>query len=86
MTLAAGRAVVLDAVFLRPEERQAAEAVGAKAGAAFHGVWLEAPEPVMSARLDARMGDASDADRRVLAEQLARDPGAVTWKRVDASA
>jgi aminoglycoside phosphotransferase family enzyme/predicted kinase len=86
VALGAGRPVVLDAVFLKPEERQAAEAVGAAAGVAFHGVWLEAPEPVMTARLDARMGDASDADRRVLAEQLARDPGAITWKRVDASA
>jgi aminoglycoside phosphotransferase family enzyme/predicted kinase len=85
VALGAGRPVVLDAVFLKPEERQAAETVGAEAGVAFHGVWLEAPEAVMSARLDARMGDASDADRRVLAEQLARDPGAITWKRVDAS-
>jgi aminoglycoside phosphotransferase family enzyme/predicted kinase len=85
VALGAGQPVVLDAVFLRPEERQAAEAAGAQARAPFHGIWLEAPEPVMTARLDARMGDASDADRRVLAEQLARDPGAIDWKRVDGS-
>ena len=29
--------------------------------------------------------DASDADARVLDLQLTRDPGAVTWTRVDAA-
>ena len=85
LALAGGRPVILDAVFLKPEEREAAQAVASQAGVAFRGVWLEAPTPVLTARLDARVGDASDADARVLEEQLTRDPGPMTWQRLDAS-
>jgi predicted kinase len=85
LVLKAGRPVILDAVFLKPEERAAAEAAAVAAVVPFHGVWLEAPPEVMTARLQARVGDASDADVMVLREQLQRGPGAVTWKRVDAS-
>ncbi len=86
IALGAGCAVVLDAVFLRPQERAAAETLARACGAAFEGVWLEAPAPVMAARIQARTGDASDADRRVLEEQLARDPGAITWRKVASDA
>ena len=80
LILAAGRAVVLDAVFLRPEERAAAEDLARRAGVPFDGVWLQASPQVMAARIEARVGDASDAHRRVLDEQLARDPGPITWR------
>ncbi len=80
LVLAAGRAVVLDAVFLRPEEREAAEGVAREAGVAFEGLWLQAPLEVMAQRLAARTGDASDADAAVLEDQLKRDPGAIGWK------
>ena len=73
--LAAGRCVVLDAVFLRPEERAAAAACARAAGAPFAGEWLTAPPQVLHARVEARRGDASDANARVLAGQLAQDPG-----------
>jgi hypothetical protein len=36
----------------------------------------------MKQRLAARTGDASDADVRVLEQQLTRDPGEIGWKRV----
>jgi aminoglycoside phosphotransferase family enzyme/predicted kinase len=85
VALAAGRPVVLDAVFLKPEERAAAEAVGAAVGVAFDGQWLEAPAEVMAQRVAARTGDASDAGVEVLNEQLERDPGPMSWRRVDAS-
>jgi len=39
----------------------------------------------MLARLDTRQGDASDADRAVLERQLLADPGAMAWRRIDAS-
>jgi predicted kinase len=52
---------------------------------AFTGYWLEAPRAVLAARLDARVGDASDADARVLEQQLQRDPGQIGWTRVDAA-
>jgi aminoglycoside phosphotransferase family enzyme/predicted kinase len=85
LVLNAGRPVVLDAVFLKPEERTAAEGLAAKAEVPFHGVWLQAPASVMAERIMRRAGDASDADVEVLEAQLQRDPGTVTWKRVDAS-
>jgi aminoglycoside phosphotransferase family enzyme/predicted kinase len=80
LVLEAGRAAVLDAVFLKPEEREAAEAA---AGAApFQGVWLDVSPEVMASRISSRTGDASDADVRVLEQQLKRDPGPITWKRI----
>ena len=85
LALRAGRAAILDAVFLRPEEREAAQALARESGVPFAGFWLEAPEAVLTARLDARTGDASDADARILEQQLQRDPGAMTWKRVDST-
>ncbi len=79
LVLNAGRPAVLDAVFIKPEERAAAEAAAHDAGVTFEGVWLEAPKDVLTARLDARTGDASDADATVLEQQLQRDPGEITW-------
>jgi aminoglycoside phosphotransferase family enzyme/predicted kinase len=83
--LGAGRAVVLDATFLRPEQRARAEAVARTAGAPFHGLWLEAPPAVLEARVSGRRGDASDADLAVLRAQLARDPGSMSWTPIDAA-
>jgi len=81
LALQAGRAVVLDAVFLRPDERDAAQALARERGVAFEGVWLDVPPEVMRARVEARAGDASDADAAVLDEQLTRDPGEIRWTR-----
>jgi aminoglycoside phosphotransferase family enzyme/predicted kinase len=80
--LKAGRAVILDAVFLRREERDAAAALGAEMGVPFHGAWLELAPEVMRARVVARTGDASDADEKVLEAQLLQDPGLMEWKTV----
>lgn len=82
--LRAGRAVVLDAVFMRPKERARAEAVAAGCGVRFEGAWLEARPETLRARVGARQNDASDADLRVLALQLAQDPGEPGWTRLDA--
>jgi aminoglycoside phosphotransferase family enzyme/predicted kinase len=83
--LAASQAVVLDAVFLRPEERAAAEAVAAESGVPFRGFWLEGRPDDLRDRLAARTADASDAVPAVLDEQLARDPGPIDWDRLDAA-
>jgi len=77
--LDAGRAVVLDAVFLEGAERQAAAAMAAERGVAFEGFWLQGPKALLAGRLAARAGDASDADAQVLEAQLARDPGVIDW-------
>jgi len=79
--LGAGRAVVLDAAFLKPEERDAAEALGRRAGVACEGVWMDVAPEVMRARIAARTGDASDADLAVLERQLAQGVGEVRWAR-----
>jgi predicted kinase len=81
LILRAGQSVVLDAVFLRPEERKAAEALAAELGLRFQGYWMEAPEAVLRARIQGRSGDASDADEAVLTGQLNRDTGPVNWTR-----
>lgn len=79
--LAAGQWVIADAVFARPEERKAVEAVAQYAGVAFHGLWLEAPLEVMTERVTARIGDASDATREVVALQSRYDTGQMGWTR-----
>lgn len=80
--LAGGRCVVLDAVFLKQGERAAAEALARRLDVTFDGVWMQAPPQVMAERIVSRTSDASDADRHVLEEQLARDPGEITWRTV----
>jgi aminoglycoside phosphotransferase family enzyme/predicted kinase len=82
--LHAGQAVIADAVFAREDERQAIEAVAAKAGVPFIGLWLEAPTPALETRLQRRTGDASDADKAVLHRQLTYNLGQITWTKLDA--
>ena len=52
----------------------------------FLGVWLDAPESVLSARAEQRRLDVSDADADVIRRQLVQDTGSITWHRIDASA
>ncbi|KSB91316.1 gluconate kinase [Caulobacter vibrioides] len=83
LVLKAGRSVVVDAVFIKPEQRARAEALATKLDVAFQGVWLEAPADVLRARVAARVNDASDADVAVLESQLVRETGDIDWRRVD---
>jgi len=77
--------VIIDAVSLKPEERQSFAAIAEAAAVPFSGLWLEAPAMTMDQRLQARRHDASDASPEVLAQQLGQDPGPLDWVRVDAS-
>ena len=83
LALKARRSVVLDAVFMKPEERARGEALAKASDVAFQGVWLEAPPEVLRARVAARVNDASDADVAVLESQLSRETGVIDWRRVD---
>jgi len=83
--LAAGHSVVVDAVFAKAEERAAIQAVASELGVRFEGLWLKAPSDTMMQRVGERQGDASDADRAVVAQQLTYDTGEITWRRVDTS-
>ncbi|MBW6400825.1 AAA family ATPase [Roseomonas sp. HJA6] len=82
--VAGGQVVVLDAVFLDPAQRAAAEQVAREAGLPFDGIWLEAPIEVLRARIAARRGDASDATEAVLLRAATADPGTITWHRIAA--
>ena len=84
IALRAGVSVLIDAVALRQDERDAFAAVAAAAEVPFTGLWLEAPEETMLARLEARRDDASDASGEVLRRQLAADRGRLDWIRIDA--
>jgi uncharacterized protein len=83
--LAAGQAVLLDAVHGDPADRDRAEALARTTGVPFDGFWLEAPESVLTERVRGRHGDASDADADVVRRQQRHDPGAIRWHRLDAS-
>ncbi|MDE1145453.1 MAG: AAA family ATPase [Azospirillaceae bacterium] len=86
--LASGCSVVLDAVFARGEDRAMAAAVAADHGARFTGLWLDAPEEVLTERLrlrgQAAQKDASDADIPVLFQQVRQGAGDLSWAVVDA--
>lgn len=82
--LAAGQAVIADAVYARPNERAVIEQIAHDAGVRFDGVWLDAPLAVRIARVTRRRGDASDATEEVARRQESYELGPMTWVRVDA--
>ncbi len=69
--LAAGWPIIVDAAFLRREERAAFRALAAGRGAGFGILATEAPARELRRRLIARSGDASEATVAVLEKQLA---------------
>lgn len=81
--VAAGHPVIADATFMNPAHRTAVQAAAGRAP--FLGIWLQAPLPVLEARVAARHGDASDADLAVLRSAAAHDPGARDWHPVAAA-
>jgi aminoglycoside phosphotransferase family enzyme len=84
--LAAGHAVIADAVYASPAQREALEGMADKVGVPFTGLWLEAPLEVMERRVRCRRRDASDATVEVLRAQLGYPLGKIGWTRLDASA
>ncbi len=84
-TIREGHSAIVDAVFARPGDRQAIERVAADAGVPFVGIWLEAPEPTLVARVEQRRHDASDADAAVIRLQHRTGTGVIRWRRLDAS-
>lgn len=80
------RSVIVDAVFARSPDREAIERTAATANVAFAGIWLDAPESTLVARVERRPADPSDADAGVVRRQLADDLGTITWHHLNASA
>lgn len=71
LALQAGYAVILDAAFLKRDERLRALALAQERGVPLEIIACEAPMQVLRERLLARRGDASEADVNVL-DQLSR--------------
>ena len=85
LVVGGGHAVVADAVFARPADRESVERIAAGARAPFVGLWLDAPASELIARAGRRGLDASDAAADVIRRQLAEDTGRIAWHRIDAS-
>jgi aminoglycoside phosphotransferase family enzyme/predicted kinase len=83
--LRSGHSVIVDAVFARREERDAAAATARESGARFTGLWLAAPAANLRERVARRHGDMSDATVEVLATQLEYALGTIDWQIVDAA-
>jgi hypothetical protein len=84
IVLVAGSGVIVDAVFSTAEERRDIEAAARSAEADFTGLWLNADQATMVARVEGRRGDASDATADVVRDQIARGTGPVGWTCIDA--
>ena len=83
--ITAGYTAIVDAAFLRADERQAIAATAQDQGVPFTGLWLEAPADTLARRIAARRNDASDADLAVLNVQLGLDLGRLDWQCIDAA-
>ncbi|MEQ1691608.1 MAG: AAA family ATPase, partial [Gemmatimonas sp.] len=68
--LGAGHAVIADAVYADPRDREEIAAVARDSGVPFTGFWIEGPREVLAQRLSGRVGDASDATGEVLRHQV----------------
>ena len=84
-TLKAGHAVIADAVYAAPREREDVAAAARDAGVPFVGLWIEGPPEILKRRLSERVSDASDATPAVLERQLGFELGQVDWHRLDGS-
>lgn len=85
MTIQEGHSAIVDAVYARPDDRQAIERVAADVAAPFVGIWLEAPDNTLIARVEQRRNDASDANAAVIQLQHREGTGVIGWHRVEAS-
>ncbi len=83
--LKAGKSVVIDAAFLKPDQRARTESIAHDLGLSFTGLWLNGDEDILIERVAARIGDASDATPDIVRRQLAHGAGVIDWHQVDAS-
>jgi predicted kinase len=83
--LSTGSSVIVDAVHLAAEERDAVARLARAAGARFVGLWLEAPLPDLVRRIEERPKGASDATVDVARLQAGISTGSMDWTAVDAA-
>ncbi|MEM6462596.1 MAG: AAA family ATPase [Pseudomonadota bacterium] len=82
MALAAGHAVIVDAVYSAPHERALVERLATDMGRPFLGLWLEAETETRVERVTKRKKGASDADAAVARRQATSDMGDIDWIRI----
>ncbi len=85
LVLAGGHSVIIDGVYGKTEEREAVEQCALEAGSSFHGIWLDADVETLINRVDARHGDASDADAKVVHHQQSYDLGEIHWTKLNSA-
>ncbi|MDX1731617.1 MAG: AAA family ATPase, partial [Aurantimonas coralicida] len=78
-----GHGVIADATFERAADHSRIAAIARDVGVDFQGLWLDVDPAEMLRRVAARRNDPSDATTAIVRQQLARDPGAVDWERID---
>jgi aminoglycoside phosphotransferase family enzyme/predicted kinase len=83
--IAAGHTAIVDAVFARPEERDALRNAAQAHGVKFYGMFLTAGIATRTARVGARRIDASDANEAVVRVQETFALGPNDWTPIDAS-
>ncbi len=83
--LSGGHSVIMDATWLRKDERASLPALAEQTGARFIGLWLIADTELLQARVSARRGDASDADAAVVRQQAGQSDMPVSWTQIGAS-
>ena len=77
--LGSRHAVVADATFERPGDREAIEELAREAGVPFLGLWLDVPADELLRRVGTRHGGPSDATPDIVRRQIERGQGAVAW-------
>ncbi len=82
--LAGGQAVIADAVYAQPDEREALEALARRRSLPFQGLWLSAEAGTLVTRVQGRTGDASDATAAVVRRQLDYETGPIGWQGLNA--
>jgi uncharacterized protein len=83
--LAAGHSAIVDAVFARPQERNALADAAKAAAVTLHGLFLTASLATRLARVGGRAKDASDAGESVARAQEHYDLGGLDWTQIDAA-
>jgi len=82
--LRSGYCVIADAVHGRADERDAIAAAARESGAAFTGLWLDAPAPTLERRIVGRTERTSDATVEVMHKQRSFVTVPRDWAKIDA--
>ncbi|MBU6475556.1 MAG: AAA family ATPase [Alphaproteobacteria bacterium] len=83
--VAAGRNVVISALFSPAASRRDAENLAAETNARFAGLWLRADLRVLVGRVEKRAGNVSDAGAEIVRRQVAEGTETVLWPMLDAT-